>query len=442
MAEIRAVELTVIAALMASLPVAALGQGSAPVMVPDLTLPAFAQEKISVVDRAHPEYDEVGYQFGPYILKPTISAAESVDSNILGSSSFERSDFITTIKPTISLDSDWASDAVGFYAEGDVAQYARYTSENVGNLIVRGDGRWDVDRGQTLTINAGYQVQHEDRYSPESQAAVSQAGGGTYAKYPTEYSLTNGGLTYVYSPSRLGFEVQATVNKYDYTNEPTLNGGLAIENDRSRVEYAITPRVSYELIPGYQAFVEGWANRHEYDSTFDATPEHLKRSSTGYAVATGTQINLGDLLSGEVYVGYQNQDYDDRRLSANSGVYLGASVLWNVTALTSLRFTASRSVQETILVGSSGFWDTELNATVEHELLRNIILTAGVSYGINEYQGIARDDSTISGNFGGRWKLTQIYSIGLSGVIQHRSSNLDGNSFTRAIVAVDFKAAF
>ena len=272
MAEIRAVELTVIAALMASFSVAALGQGSAPVVVPDLTLPAFAQEKISVIDRAHPEYDEVGYQFGPYILKPTISAAESVDSNILGSSSFERSDFITTIKPTISLDSDWASDAVGFYAEGDVAQYARYTSENVGNIIVRGDGRWDIDRGQTLAINAGYQVQHEDRYSPESQAAVSQAGGGTYAKYPTEYSLTNGGLTYVYSPSRLGFEVQATVNKYDYTNEPTLNGGLAIENDRSRVEYAITPRVSYELIPGYQAFIEGWANRHEYDSTFDATP--------------------------------------------------------------------------------------------------------------------------------------------------------------------------
>jgi hypothetical protein len=420
----------------------AFGQNLSPESVPSLTQPDFPQEKLGVSDRPHPEYDEVGYRYASYIIKPTISFSETLDSNILGSSSFERSDFFTTVKPTLSIDSDWRTNAVSFYAEGDIARYARYTSENVDNFLIRGDGRLDIEREQTLTLDATYQVGHESRYSPESQAAVSLAGGGTYALHPTQFALSTVQLTYVYSPSRLGFEIAASINNYAFTNEQTLNGGLAINGDRNRNEFLVTPRASYELTPGYQVFVEGWGNRREYDSTFDATPGHFKRSSTGYAIAAGGQVKLGDVVTGELYVGYQNQMYDDERLASNAGVYLGGSVLWNVTPLTSLKFAVTRSVQETILPGSSGFWDTEINVTAEHELLRNIVLTAEAGYSINQYQGISRDDTTVSGALGARWKFTQVYSVGVSGEIQHRSSDLSVNGFTRALIAVDVRAAF
>jgi hypothetical protein len=421
---------------------AANGQDLSPTSVPNLTQPDFPQEKISVADRPHPEYDEVGFRIPSYIIKPTISVAETFDSNILGSSSFERSDFFTSVIPTLSIESDWQDNAASLYAEGDIARYARYTSENVDNFLVRGNGRLDIQREQTLTFEAEYQVQHESRYSPESQAAVSQAGGGTYARFPTQYALGTAELTYIYSPSRWGFGITGSINDYAFTNEPTLNGGLAINGDRNRQEYVVTPRVSYELIPGYQAFIEGWGNRREYDSTFDATPEHYKRSSSGYAIAAGTEFKLGNVVTGDLYVGYQDQMYDDARLGSNAGVYLGASVLWNITELTSLKFAASRGIEETILIGSSGFWDTELRVTAEHELLRNILLTAGINYGLNEYQGISRNDTMISGSFGGRWRFTQRYSAGIAGTLQHRSSNVSNNSFTRALVAIDFKASF
>jgi hypothetical protein len=421
---------------------AAYGQDFSPTSVPNLTQPDFPQEKISVADRIHPEYEEVGFRIPSYIIKPTISVGETFDSNILGASTFERSDFFTSVKPTLSIDSDWQDNAASLYAEGNIARYARFTSENVNNMLVRGSGRLDIEREQTLTFDVGYQIQHEARYSPESQAAVTQAGGGTFARFPTEYTLGTAQLTYVYSPSRWGFEIAGSVNDYAFTNEPTLNGGLAIEGDRNRREYVVTPRVSYELSPGYQAFIEGWGNRREYDSTFDATPDHFKRSSSGYAIAVGTQLKLGNVVTGDLYVGYQDQMYDDARLASNAGVYLGASVLWNITELTSLKFSASRSIQETILTGSSGLWDTELRATAEHELLRNIILTAGVELSLNDYQGISRNDTTIAGLFGGRWKFTQTYSAGITGLIQHRSSDLGVNDFTRAVVTVDVKAAF
>jgi hypothetical protein len=418
------------------------GQNLSPESTPNLTQPDFPQEKLSVSERPHPEYDEVGYRYASYIIKPTISLLETFDSNILGSSAFERSDFFTSAKPTLSIDSDWRTNAVSFYAEGDIAKYARYTSENVDNFLIRGDGRLDIEREQTLTLDASYQVGHESRYSPESQAAVSLAGGGTYALHPTQFALSTVQLTYVYSPSRLGFEIAASVNDYAFTNERTLNGGLAINGDRNRREFVVTPRASYELTPGYQVFVEGWGNRREYDSTFDATPGRFKRSSTGYAIAAGGQVKIGDVVTGELYVGYQDQMYDDERLAPNAGVYLGGSVLWNITPLTSLKLAVTRSVQETILLGSSGLWDTEINATAEHELLRNIILTAEAGFSLNDYQGISRNDTTVTGALGARWKFTQTYSVGVSGAIQHRSSNLSVNGFTRALIAVDVRAAF
>jgi hypothetical protein len=438
---VRAIGLLSSLCIMSGAP-ALMAQDITPNSVPDLTQPDFPEQRLSVGERPHPEYDEVGYRFGSYVLKPTISAAETLDSNILGSSTFERSDFYTSVKPTVSLASDWAQDAVSLDAEGDIDRYARYTSENVENFLVRGNGRLDIERGQTLTFEAAYQVAHESRYSPESQAAVSLAGGGNYARFPTEYAVSTAQVTYVYSPSRLGFELVGSINDYAYTNEPTLNGGLAIEGDRNRREYVISPRISYELSPGYQAFVEGWGNRREYDSVFDATPDHLKRSSSGYAVAAGTQVQLGNVVSGQIYIGYQDQMYDDARLTPNAGLYLGGSVLWNITTLTSLKFAVSRSIQETILLGSSGFWDTEASVTAEHELLRNILLTAGINYSLNDYEGIARSDTTISGSVGARWKFTQVYSVGLSGTIQHRTSDQSINSFTRAVVGVDLKAAF
>ncbi len=417
-------------------------QAIIPEPVPDLTQPVVPAEKMSVGDRPQPEYDPVGFRYDSFLIKPTISIGETLDSNILGSSSFERSDFYTLVKPTISIASDWTDDAVALYAEDDTERYARYSSENVDNFVVEADGRLDIDRGEMLKLRTSYDVQHLPRYSPETQAAVSFAGGGTYARFPTEYTLSTAQLSYIYSPQRLGFEIDATINKYEFSNEPTFNGGLAIQGDENRTEFILTPRVSYELTPGYQVFIEGSGNRRQYDSEFDATPAHVKRSSDGYSVALGTQLNLGDLITGQVYLGYQDQQYDDPRLTANSGLYMGASVLWNITQLTSLKFTASRSIEETILVGSSGFWDTVLSIKAEHELLRNLLLTAGMGIELNDYQGINLSETTYLGTVGARWRFTQIFSAGVAATIQHRSSNFSPDSFTRETVGVDFKVSF
>jgi hypothetical protein len=412
-----------------------------PSATPSVTVPPLAQEDRPVSERFQPEYDPIGFRLGSFLFNPSIDIGELWNSNILGSQDFERSDFITRVQPVVNLASDWDTNSLALLAQGDIQRYARYSSENVDNMLVRGDGRLDITRGQTLSVDASYQIAHEARYSPESLFAAGSAGAGLYARYPTEYSLSTGQVTYVYAPRRLGFELQASVNDYQYSNEPTLNGGLAIQGDLSRTEYAISPKVTYELSPDFEVFGEGWGNFREYKAP-DATPQHYRRSSSGYALAAGTKLDIDKIITGEIYIGYQDQRYDDPRLAPNSGVYLGGSVLWNVTRLTSIKFAVNRSIQETNIAGSSGYWDTLISASVDHELLRNLILSAQAGYELQDYQGVDINNSILTAQLGGRWKFTRGYSVGANAGIQRRWSNVAFGSFTQALISIDLKATF
>ena len=63
----------------------------------------------------------------------------------------------------------------------------------------------------------------------------------------------------------------------------------------------------------------------------------LNRDSDGWAVVGGSEFRLSNLAQGEVYVGYQEQSYDDPTLSDISGLAFGAGVDWFVTPLTTIR---------------------------------------------------------------------------------------------------------
>jgi hypothetical protein len=219
-------------------------------------------------------------------------------------------------------------------------------------------------------------------------------------------------------------------------------GGIAINSDRNRAEFALVPRVSYELETGTRVFAQISGNRRQYNSSVDASPNHYRRSSSGYAAVGGVQLNRGSVLSGEFFAGYQDQLYDDPRLSDNAGLYLGGSILWNVTPLTSFRLIASRSVQETILTGSSGYWDTEIDGRAEHELLRNLVLTGDAIYSRNEYQGISRTDNMVTFAAGMRWKFNPNISMGVNAFYQNRFSNQSVNNFDKQILMVDVKTGF
>jgi hypothetical protein len=400
---------------------------------------AGAPERVSVAQRPHPDYDPIGARLGGFLIFPSVDLSETYDSNIFAAKAPEVGDFFTDVQPAINVVSNFSRHALGFNANGEFKRYITHSSENVDNASATAGGRLDLLRDIYLLGGLQFRHAHEDRADPNSNPAQLT---------PTEYEVGGAGLGYVHERGRLAFRIDAAVNDYLYHNVPARGGGVVIESDRDRIELAAKPRVSYEIVPGYHAFVQVQGNARSYRLTHDQNG--FNKNSSGYEVDAGTALDLGGIITGEVYAGYLAQNYQDSRLKPATGVGFGGNLLWNVTQLTSIRFTLSRSVQETVVTGAlgaaivdaSGDVVTAVGAALEHELRRNVLLTAGLSYTEDNFQGISRTDNSYEADAGGRYLINRNLSAGLDLSYRKRDSNQTVNNYSREIVTARLRAQF
>lgn len=385
-------------------------------------------DQVSVAQRPRENYGPLGLRVGQFIVDPSLDVQSVYDSNIFATSSKTASDYITDVSPALSVQSDWTRHALGLRLQGEFKEYADHTTENVGNLTVAANGRYDIAQDVYLLGGGGYELLHEDRGSPN---AVN-------GKFPTQYTVTSANAAFVYMPSRLGFRLDSTVDSYAFNNVPADFGPVINETGRDRIVYALTPRVTYELTPQFNVFVRAVVNRRQYNST--RLSDGLDRSSTGDEVDAGTALNLAELVTGEVYVGYLEQDHDQTRSHAISAPDFGANLLWNMTPIDSLRLNVARSVEESTLTNSLGYLQTTAKLSVEHELLRNVVLTGSLSYLNADFQNIRGSSNFYDAIIGGRYYFNHYLSAGLTYDFRYRSSIEFLQQYTRHIVALQLHA--
>jgi hypothetical protein len=422
---------------------------------------AVGPEGQTVLSRPRPDYDPLGIRLGSFIVHPTLGLTETYDSNVFATQNGAKSDFYTTENPGVSVASDWNRHSLAFTATGQFKQYATHSSENVNNAATDLRGRYDISNGQYFIADGGYALQHEDRASPDS--TVNQA-------HPTEYHVTGAYLAYVRELARIGLRVDSTVTSYDFNSQFTNTGILVPENDRDRIEYVVAPRVSYEFIPGYQAFVRAVGNLRQYnqqDQTllhpnpgdFRIMDQSARRNSKGYELDAGTAIEVTRLITAEIYVGFLHQEYESPLFPNFNGPAFGGNLLWNVTPLTSLKGSFSQSVAETTLVvlaptvtptaanpipqvAASGSRETNIQLTAEHELLRNLLLTGSVGYVRDAYSQINRTDNTFGSDIGARYLMNRNIRLTADVSYSKRDSNVPGAGYDRVIGIVGATVGF
>lgn len=402
--------------------------------------PATAAPELREVSlRPHPDYDALGIRAGSFIVFPNADLSENYDSNVYATASGVKSDFYSELAPDITVDSNWNNHALDFDAGGDTKRYNTLVSENTTDAHAAVNGRLDMLRDIYFLGGMQYQRLHEDRSSPNSI---------TGQKNPTEYQIAGGGLGYVHETGRLGFRIDGDANFYSYDNAQTATGTTIDETSRNRLEYEVKPRLQYEIVPGYHAFVQASGNWRTYQAKFDQNG--FQRDSSGWEVDAGTAIELTRLIVGEIYAGYLSQSYTDPRLKTVSGVGFGSNLLWSVTELTSVKFTAQRVVQESIVTNTVGTTVTPaasdlqsiVGASVEHELLRNVLLTAGVNYTQDAFQGVSRTDNSYSGTAGGRYLINRYFSANLNFTYTKRDSSQPINNYDRELVMAQIHTQF
>jgi len=389
----------------------------------------------TVGTRARPELEPLGVRLGSFLIYPSLGAQATWNDNVFAvrSSSEAKSDFVTDITPGVAVESNWANHALNFRTGADFGRYSDYTRLNYNDYFVEADGRVDITRDSALFVGGGYAREHEEPGAPDTPTDV---------KRPTEYDIFNGFLRHVQSLGQFRGVGEATVVRLDYDKASLFTGDEASTAARDRTVYAGGYQLGYEFLPQYEVFVRAQGNRRDYDDRQEVGGERIERSSDGFNAVTGVALDLGGVFFGDVYAGYMAQYFGSDFNDVN-GFTAGGTLTWNVTTLTTLNARASRTIEDTTQAGSPAIMRTSGGLSADHELLRNLILTAAATITNDDYVDSNRNDYYYVGGVGARYLMNRYVYGSLGYQLIRRTtdgSDSDANSFWQNLVRVGITA--
>lgn len=380
--------------------------------------PMVDQRNVGVQERARPAYDAAGVRAGSFMIYPQASYTGTYNDNIYAAPNNEVDDYVSTLKAGVDVNSTWSRHALNLTGTIAKSLYADNSDENRLDWNVGGNGRVDVTRNTNFAAGIDYSQNHEDRGSPNSPAAASE---------PIQYKLFSTEAKFHQGFNRLYAELGGKYSNYDYKDGTTVGGANLDQDFRDRDEWNESLRLGYMVSPDTSLFVEGSLNQRNYDQAPPVVA--VNRDSNGYAIVGGAQFRLTNLAQGEIFAGYQEQDYD--ALSDISGLNYGASVQWFVTPLTTVTFNAASNIEETIATAASGYTSNSASAVIDHELFRNVILSGNVGYTNDDFEGIARTDDTINAGLGVKYLVNRNADIRVGYDYTDRNSDATGLDYTR-----------
>ena len=357
----------------------------------------FARDRnVSVLERRRPEYEAAGAQFGAFWVFPKIEGDIEYNDNIYAVGTGKTSDVIFRVRPQILVQSDWSRHSLSAHASGTFNEYTSHSTESTTDWDFGSDARLDIVRGSDISFGADASKLTESRIS---------SGSPTDAVRPVQYLNDSAYLAAEREVNRIKLSVRGGWNHLDYLSVPSINGGIINEDFRDRNVYGVTGRADYAMSPDTALFVELTGNWREY--RLNPEPLSPRQDSKGYNALVGANFELTAVLRGEIAVGYIAQDYTAAAYGDVSGIGARAKVEWFPSALTTVTATVSRSVEEAAVVGSGGYLSTNAGIQVDHELLRNVILSGNATYGNDSYNGIDRTDHRFQASAGATYLLNR-----------------------------------
>ena len=370
------------------------------------------------MDRARPAYDPKGIPLGAFRLFPSADLRIKTTNNVFETEAGRTGDAFVEVAPALRLTSEWSEHQIEFFGSLNVSRYTDHASEDATDWIVGAKGRLDIRRGSALTAGLSDARLHERRSSPNSPGNIAE---------PIAYSLLHmhGGVAV--EPDRMRAELSGQLDQYRYDNTPLSGGGVLDNGDRDRDELRLRARISLEVSEGYRAFVEGLYDRRDFERAIDRTG--VNRDSTGTGLGGGFEFKLVEFLQGDVFVGYLDRQFG-APLQDFSGLNYGATLKWSVTPLTTVHVQAVRELADTVVAGSSTISDKRFSFGIDHELRRNVIVQANVTYVDSAFVGISRDDSEFEGHIGATYLIDDNLSATVGYERRERDSSVPNQGFS------------
>ncbi len=372
----------------------------AQMLPPDDALLPFSRY-VAVRDRMIMGFDAPGVRVGSFRLQPSMDVTGNYNDNAFALASPRVGAGYIAISPSATLQSNWSNRSLTLGTSGEIDRFFTHTSENTESVNASAYGTQDLGTNTRVRLITRYQQARESRESQNSVALTER---------PIRYEAETGafGLSHRFSSVLVSGQAGVTRSNY-FDGRLQRDGSLVSQQYRNsdNFELRLRTEVAQSQALSYFAQVTRDATSFSRDSVSD-----VLRESKGYEILGGVRFELPVLARGEIGIGYQNSSFRDTKFRTFSGLAINSSVMFFPSQLTTITVNARRNVNnEAALRASSSYTALSGGVRVDHELLRTLILGAGIDLEGDTFNGLNRSDQRIAVNATADWRFTPRLSL-------------------------------
>ena len=184
-------------------------------------------------------------------------------------------------------------------------------------------------------------------------------------------------------------------------------------------------------------FVDVLVDRRIHDASVDLSG--YARDSDGIIGQIGSTFEFNRLFAGEFSAGYGDRTFQDPRLKDVSGPVVNGVLTYAVTPITLISLKAATTFDETTVPGASGAESRSVTLELAHQLLRNMTVTADLSYLNTHYIGAPIIENTWAETLKAEYHLSR--SLVATATYNHEQlhSTSGGSGFTQDVVLVGLR---
>lgn len=366
-----------------------------------------------------------GVPAGSFLVFPILDLSYRTDDNIYAEEKNKTSDKIVGVKGGLAASSDWNNHSLTIQSLVEAGNYSKKTKENFVDATVSLGGRIDVVKDVNLAMDAGYASMHEDRGSPND----------LYGLEPTKYNQIFADAGFNHQVSALRLNLYLRMDKFSYGDTPTSALINVDQKGRNRTNSDGAVRLGYVIEDLFTAFVQGKYFGRDYQRK-DKLKYGYDRTSSGYEFTVGVQREFSEVSKIELLAGTRKQIYKDVDLPNISGPQVSGLYLWTPSEMTSMTLYVNRSIEETIMAKTSGYFTTNYGIMLDQELIGGFLLKLGYNGSAMDYKGIKRKDATSAASASLYWFMNDYIYLGATFDYKDRKSDAVGYDFKRSVAKI------
>ncbi len=355
----------------------------------------------TVRNRPRPDYDPIGNSIGALHIFPGIAVGVDYNSNIDRTDTAERAGLLARVRPTLRIVTDWSRHALEVSAEAESGEYPVYRRESYLDAAARAAGRIDIGHGLKAEAGLGLAHLHEPR------GGVDDASGAEPVRF-LQWSA-EGALSL--QSGRFAYTIGTAVKRLDFNDVPAQGGGSLNQDDRDSQTWSVEARIDYEPLPDTGVYLTGRYGLIDFAAATDDSG--INRDSRLQQIVAGTELDLGGVTVLNLAVGWMGHQFADARLQPVMGLAISGDVTVNVTALTTVTGALTRDLSATVTPGASSYTQTAARLQVDHELLRNLLLSASIAGRRLDFHGVDRRDTHGGVSVGAEWLVNRLARLSL-----------------------------